>query len=255
MGSKTIVLIHGLFINAKSWAGWKSFFENAGYTVVVPEFPFHAGEPSDLRKNIPQGLSKLNLETVHAHFEKVIRDMEEPPILIGHSIGGLLVQLLLNRGLGGCGVAIDPAPPKGVFSTKWSFLRANLPIVNPFKGNSPFLPSVDWFHYAFCNALSMAETQRIYDTLVVPEGRNIPRQALQKAAAIDWRKPHAPLLIIAGEKDNITPPSLNASNFKRYPQNGSVTEFKQFPGRSHILCAQAGWEEIAGFVQTWIERF
>jgi pimeloyl-ACP methyl ester carboxylesterase len=254
MNTKTIVLIHGLFMNAKSWAGWKTYFEGAGYRVIVPEFPHHTGEPATLRSNIPDGLRKLDLATVVAHFEQVIRGLEEPPILIGHSIGGLVVQLLLNRGLGKCGVSIDPAPPKGVFTTKWSFLRANLPTINPLKGNSPCLPSVKWFHYAFCNVMSMEETQRIYDELVVPEARNIPRQSTKKAGKVDWDKPHAPLLIIAGEKDNIIPPSLNRKNFERYPQNGSITEFKEFPGRSHILCAQPGWEEIAGYIKTWIEK-
>jgi pimeloyl-ACP methyl ester carboxylesterase len=186
MKSKTIVLIHGLFMNAKSWAGWKSYFEKAGYTVIVPEFPHHTGEPAELRKNIPQGLRTLNLEEVVAHFEKVIKDLKEPPILIGHSIGGLIVQILINRGYGERGVSIDPAPPKGVFTMKWSFLKANLPTISPLKGNTPCLPSVKWFHYAFCNVLTMEETQRLYDAYVVPEARNIPRQSTKKAGKIDW---------------------------------------------------------------------
>ncbi|MFN8393373.1 MAG: alpha/beta hydrolase [Bacteroidia bacterium] len=254
MKSKTIVLIHGLFMNAKSWAGWKARFEAAGYEVVVPEFPFHTGEPADLRKNIPDGLRKLDLDGAIAPFEAAIRKMKEPPILIGHSIGGLIVQILINRGLGSMGVSIDPAPPKGVFTTKWSFLKANLPTITPLKGNSPCLPSVKWFQYAFCNTLSMEETQKIYDEFVVPEARNIPRQSTKKAGKVDWAKKHAPLLIIAGEKDNIIPHSLNRKNFERYKQEAGVCEFKMFPGRTHMLCGMDGWEEIADYIKAWVEK-
>lgn len=254
MNAKTIVLIHGLFMNAKSWTEWKAYYEKLGYNVVVPEYPFHSGEPADLRKNIPDGLRKLNLEDVMAQMEELLRGMNEPPILIGHSIGGLIVQLLINRGYGACGVSIDPAAPKGVITTQWSFLKANLPTITPFKGNSPCLPSVKWFHYAFCNVLSMEETQQLYDAYVVPEARNIPRQSLKKVGKVDWKKPHAPLLIIAGEKDNIIPASLNKANYKRYKPSGSVLDFKEFPGRSHILCAQKGWEEIAGYIQEWVQQ-
>lgn len=254
MNSKTIVLIHGLFMNAHSWAEWKTYYEAAGYTVVVPEFPYHSGEPAALRKDIPEGLRKLNLEQVLAHMEQVVRAQPEPPILIGHSIGGLLVQLLLNRGLGACGVAIDPAPPKGVFTTKWSFLKANLPTISPLKGNSPCLPSVKWFHYAFCNVMSMEETQRLYDKYVVPEARNIPRQSTKRAGKVDWDKPHPPLLIIAGGSDNIIPPSLNRTNFLKYPQGNNTTAFKEFEGRCHMLCAQEGWQEIAAYAQQWFEK-
>jgi pimeloyl-ACP methyl ester carboxylesterase len=254
MKSKTIVLIHGLFMNAKSWTDWKTYFEREGYKVVVPEFPFHSGEPANLRKNVPAGLGTLNLEDVLVHMEKVVKEQAEPPILIGHSIGGLVVQLLINRGLGAMGVSIDPAPPKGVFTTKWSFLKANIATINPFKGNSPCLPSVEWFQYAFCNTMTMAETQKLYDALVVPEGRNIPRQSTKNAGKVDWNKAHAPLLIIAGEKDNIIPPSLNRKNFERYRPNGSKLDFKEFPGRTHMLCAQEGWQEIAGYINAWIQE-
>lgn len=254
MKPTTIVLIHGLFMNAKSWAEWKTYFEKEGYKVVVPEFPFHSGEPAALRKDIPAGLGKLNLDDVVAHISKVVLEQPEPPILVGHSIGGLIVQLLINRGLGAMGVSIDPAPPKGVFTTRWSFLRANIATINPFKGNSPCLPSVEWFQYAFCNTMTLAETQKLYDQFVVPEGRNIPRQSTQDAGKVDWSKPHAPLLIIAGEKDNIIPASLNRKNFNRYRPSGSILDFKEFPGRTHILCAQEGWQEIAGYILNWIRK-
>lgn len=254
MNSSTVVLIHGLFMNAHSWAEWKTYFERAGYTVVVPEFPFHSGSPEDVRKHVPMGLRKLNLADVMEYMEKVVRNLAEPPILIGHSMGGLIVQLLLNRGLGAVGVSIDPAPPKGVFTLRWSFLRANFPTISPFKGNSPCLPSVRWFHYAFCNTMTLEETQRLYHAYVVPEGRNIPRQSTGKAGKLVWSRQHAPLLIIAGEKDNIVPASLNHKNYLRYPRVAGTVEYKEFAGRTHMLCAQQGWQEIAAYVQNWVEK-
>ena len=167
-------------------------------------------------------------------------------------MGGLAVQKLVSLNRGFAGICIDTAPPKGVFSLKWSFLKANLPTINPLKGNSPCLPSVEWFHYAFCNTMSPEQTQKEYDLYVVPESRNIPRSSTGTEGFIDFKKPHAPLLFIAGEEDNIIPSSLNLKNHKAYKDRGSVCSFRKFPGRTHYICGQPGWEEVAQYAKQWI---
>lgn len=254
MTSRTIVFVHGLFQNPKSWTEWKKFFEAKGYTCHAIAYPFHEGEPADLRAHIDPKLSTLTFMEVVTHLSRFIDSLPEKPILIGHSIGGLLVQKLLNMGKARAAVSIDPAPPRGINSYKWSFIRANLPTINPLKGDSPCMPSVQWFHYAFCNTMTLGETEQAYNTYFVPESRNIPRTSRSKESAVDFALPHEPLLIIAGEKDNIIPASLNQKNYRAYRDRASVTDFKEFPGRTHYICGQKGWEEVAQYSLDWITK-
>ena len=250
--SKTIVFIHGLFMNPASWETWIKFFEAKGYTCYAPAYAFHEGNPKELRNKIDPKLGKLSFGEVIDSLSVFIDKLPEKPILIGHSMGGLAVQKLLNLGKGVAGISIDPAPPKGIFSFKWSFLKANLATINPLKGNSVCLPSVQWFHYAFCNTMTLAETQIEYNKFVVPESRNIPRSSLKKAGKIDFIKPHNPLLIIAGEKDHIIPSSLNRKNFEAYKDKNSKTDFKVFEERTHYICGQKNWEEVASYISEWM---
>ena len=149
--TKTIVFIHGLFMNPASWENWISFFEEKGYNCHAPAYAFHDGDPTYLRNNINPDLGKMTFGQVVANLAEYIDKLPEKPILIGHSIGGLAVQKLIGMNKGVAGICIDPAPPKGIFSLKWSFLKANLPTINPIKGDSVFLPDIKWFNYAFCN--------------------------------------------------------------------------------------------------------
>jgi len=167
-------------------------------------------------------------------------------------MGGLAVQKLIELNKGVAGICIDAAPPKGVFSFKWSFLKANLPTINPLKGNSVCVPSVKWFHYAFCNTMTIEQTKIEYDKFVVPESRNIPRSSTADEGKIDFNKPHNPLLFIAGEKDHIIPSSLNKKNCEAYKDKNSKRDFKEFAERTHYICGQHNWKEVADFIANWI---
>lgn len=251
--SKTIVFIHGLFMNPISWNNWIKFYEAKGYKCYAPAYAFHEGSPSDLRNNINPNLSKLTFRQVTETLSAFIDKLPEKPILIGHSIGGLAVQKLLEMHKGVAGICINPGAPKGIFSFKWSFLKANLAIINPFKGNSVYLPSVKWFHYAFCNTMTIEQTEIEYNKFVVPESRNIPRSSIKNDGKIDLKKPHNPLLIIAGEKDNTIPSSLNKKNFEAYKDKKSKIDFKEFADRTHYICGQQNWEEVATYINEWIK--
>jgi pimeloyl-ACP methyl ester carboxylesterase len=250
--SKSIVFIHGLFMNPVSWTGWIKYFGEKGYTCHAPAYPFHEGSPFSLRSIKNNNLGNTTFDQVISTLSAFIGTLPEKPILIGHSMGGLAVQKLLGMNIGEAGICIDPAPPNGLFSFKWSFLKANLPTVNPLKGNSVCLPSVKWFQYAFCNTMTMEQTTVEYNKYVVPESRNIARSSTKNDGKIDFNKPHSPLLIIAGEKDNIVPSSLNKKNFKSYKDQNSITEFREFAGRTHYTCGQPGWQEVASYIDSWI---
>jgi pimeloyl-ACP methyl ester carboxylesterase len=253
MESKTIVLIHGLFQNPKSWDHWKSYFEENGYKCFAPAYPFHEGNPVDLRSTPDPGLNALTLNDVVAHYKSFIDGLKENPILIGHSMGGLVVQRLVNMEIGAAGICIDSAPPAGIFTFQWSFLKANFSTINPLRGNSICMPTVRWFQYAFCNTMTIEETNKIYDRYFVPESRNIPRSSTGKDGKIDFTKPHKPLLFIAGEDDHIIPASLNRKNAKAYKDHNSLVDLKEFPGRTHYICGQENWRDVANHVKSWIE--
>jgi len=254
MKSKTIVFIHGLFVNPKSWDHWKYYFESKGFTCHTPANPYHSGEPDYLRENINPALGKVTLEDEVNHIADIVDSLSEQPILIGHSLGGLVVQKLLSMGKGSAGVCIDGVPPKGIFTLQWSFWESNFPVLNYFKGDSVFEPNKEWFHYAFAHLMSREDSDLAFDELVVPESRNVPRRTLSAFAEVDFSAPHNPLLFIAGEKDHIVPATLNLENFHAYKNSNSVKEYIEFQGRTHYICGMPGWEEVADHILNWLEK-
>ena len=256
MKTKSIVFIHGMFMTSLCWENWVKYFEAKGFKVSAPNWPGRGEPVKALRKKHPDPeLGKLTLSKIVEHYAEFIGNHHENPIIIGHSMGALVTQILLNRGLGAAGIAIDSAPPSGVFTTQWSFLKANFPMINPFiSQNTPHLMTLPQFQYAFVNTLPPKEQEKIYTRYVVPESRQVPRESLGRAGRIDFKKAHAPLLLTAGSLDNIIPAALNKSNYEKYTSSGSVTEFIEFPGRTHFLIGQPGWEEIAAACLTWLQK-
>lgn len=254
MKSRTVVFIHGMYMNSLCWEQWMTRFEERGYKCLAPGWPGRDQPVEVLRKNHPDPqLGQLTLSRVLEHFTDTIKTLDERPILIGHSMGGLAVQLLLQRDLAAAGVAIDSAPPLGVFTTKWSFLKSNWPHITPFVSqSSPIEMTFERFQYTFVNTLPLAEQRAAYERYVVPESRRVPRESL--TARVDFKKPHPPLLLIAGSADNIIPASLNKSNHAKYKASSSITGFKEFAGRTHFIIGQTGWEEVADDVLAWLNE-
>jgi pimeloyl-ACP methyl ester carboxylesterase len=256
MPSKTIVFIHGMFMTGLCWEHWVKYFESAGYTCLAPNWPGRDKPIEEIRRAHPDPeLGRLNLTAIVEHFTAIIKSLDSKPILIGHSMGGLVTQILLNRDLAAAAVAIDSAPPAGVFTTTFSFLKANWPMISPFVSKyEPRRMSFEDFCYAFVNTLPLDEARAAYERYTVPESRCVPQESLGGIAKIDFRKPHAPLLLTAGSDDNIIPPDLNRSNYAKYRASSSPTDFKEFTGRTHFVIGQKGWEEVAGYVKGWLKE-
>jgi pimeloyl-ACP methyl ester carboxylesterase len=254
MKTKTILLIHGMFMTPLCWENWIPRYQDKGYHVIAPAWPGRDQPVEMLRKKHPDPeLVKLKLSDIVEHLAGVIKALDEKPAIIGHSMGGLVVQLLLQRDLAVAGVALDPAPPQGVFTTEFSFVKANFPVINPFLLNQPVMMTFEHFQYAFVNALPLEEQRAAYERYLVPESRRVPTQSLTSTGKVNFKKPHPPLLITAGEKDHIVPASLNRTNYRKY-QGSSVTEFKEFSGRDHFLIGERGWEEVADYSIAWLEK-
>ena len=254
MKTKTIVFIHGMYMNSLCWEHWVNLCQTKGYRCLAPDWPGRDKPIEVLRKNHPdQQLGHLTLGRVLEHFADTIKTLDEKPIIIGHSMGGLAVQLLLQRDLAVAGVAIDSAPPMGVFTTKWSFLKSNWPHITPFVSqNSPIEMTFERFQYTFVNSFPLAEQRAAYERYVVPESRRIPRNSL--TARVGFKKSHPPLLLIAGSADNIIPASLIKSNYAKYKRTSSVTDFKEFAGRTHFIIGQKNWEEVAEYILAWLNE-
>lgn len=251
----TVVFVHGMYVTPRCWEKWEPHFRARGYETVAPAWPEHDAPVEEMVRRHPDPrLGALTLAQVVDHFKKVIAGLPTKPFLVGHSMGGLIVQKLLGEGLGAAGVAIDSAPPKGVISLKWSFLKANWPHVSPFgKADEPVRLTFEQFSYAFLNGLpSEAERRAAYDGYAVPESRRVGKGPTTGDGAVDFARARPPLLLIAGERDHIIPPSLNRANASRYPASAGTTDFKEFSGRTHWIIAEEGWQEVADHALAWL---
>jgi pimeloyl-ACP methyl ester carboxylesterase len=254
MKTKSIVFIHGMYMTSLCWEKWTGFFQASGYRCLAPDWPCKDKPVEELRRSHPDPqLGRLTLSDVLAHFTTILQAQDEKPVLIGHSMGGLAVQLLLQTDLAAAGVAIDSAAPMGVFSTKWSYLKSNWPHITPFASLAkPIEMAFERFQYTFVNTQPLAEQREAYERYVVPESRRVPRESL--TARVDFKKPHPPLLLIAGSADHIIPASLNRANYARYKSSPSVTDFKEFPGRNHFIIGQRNWEQVAEVILSWLDE-
>lgn len=253
--TRTVVFVHGLFMNHFSWQNWVNYFTLRKFNCHAPSYPYHEGEPSTLRQNPPKGLGSLDFAKVVDHYREFLKRLPEKPILIGHSMGGLIVQKLMMLNLGAAGICIAPAPPAGVFTFNLNFFLLNGQTINPLKGDSVCLPGVKWFHRAFCNTTTLERAAIEYEKWVVPESRNIPRSILGPGGRLKMDLPHPPMLFVGGAQDHLIPLDLVRKNKKRYTNPSSIVDLKVFSERTHFICLQPGWEEVAEFIYDWIIEF
>jgi pimeloyl-ACP methyl ester carboxylesterase len=252
---KTIVLIHGAWLNAKSWENWKARFEGQGYKVLAPDWPGDEGDPRELRAHPRQELAEHSQRDIIASYEAIVRDLDEPPILIGHSLGGVVVQHLLDRGLGAVGVVIDPAPTPGVPLGPHAIVSA-LPVLgDPFSGGKVITMTPQFFKTRFAQTLPEELKDEHYDRYIVPTAGKVYWNGVIGVIHIDWKNPaRAPLLLIAGGEDLIADASMTHAIYDKQRQAPSVTEYKLYPARGHWTCLEPGWEEVADFALDWAVR-
>jgi pimeloyl-ACP methyl ester carboxylesterase len=258
--TKTIVFIHGAWMTPLCWKEFQGFFEAKGFACQAPAWPYKDRSVENLRANPAPELARLGVTEIVDHYEKIIRALPEPPYLIGHSFGGLFVQMLLDRGVGAAGVAVDPAPPKGVFQFYPSVFKAFYWIlITPFGWRKIFRMTLKQFQFAFVNAQPEAEQRAVYEEQVVPETGRIffegATSMFHNVTRVNFQNgKRAPLLLTAGSADHVCPTPMIRSNFQKYQGSGAVTDFKEFPGRAHWIIAQPGWQEVAEFALDWLSK-
>jgi pimeloyl-ACP methyl ester carboxylesterase len=261
-GTTPVVFIHGLWLLPSSWANWGEFFKNAGYAPLTPDWPDDPETVEQARAN-PDVLAKKTLKQVGDHAAEVIGGLNKKPAVMGHSTGGLLAQIIADRGLSVATVAIDPGPFRGVLPLPIAALRSASPVLkNPLNRGKAITLTLDQFKYGWANALDDDEAKQLYETYhVAAPGVALMQMANANLnpwteAKVDPKSPQrGPLLIIDGEKDHTVPWAIANAAYKRQSKNPSVTEIKQMPNRGHSLTIDHGWQEVAQTALDFVKRF
>jgi pimeloyl-ACP methyl ester carboxylesterase len=253
--SNTIMLIHGAWLNARSWDAVKARYEAHGFTVVAPDWPYDDRSPEDLRELPDERLAQLGIAEILDHYQRIIGECPEEPILIGHSAGGVFVQHLLDRGLGVAGVAIDPAPTPGVGLGPHAIVSA-LPVFFDWGSwKKAETMSRKFFRTRFAQLVPEDQADALYDRYIVPTPGKVYWDGIIKKIPIAWDNPdRAPLLLIGGELDLIADASMTQAIYDKQKQAPSLTDLKIFPGRSHWTLLDPGWEAVADYALDWAVR-
>ena len=261
-GNTPVVFIHGLWLLPSSWANWASFFRQAGYAPLTPDWPDDPETVGEARAN-PDVLAKKTLRQIADHTTEIVKALDRKPAVMGHSTGGLLAQMLAGRGLSAATVAIDPGVFRGVLPLPVSVLKVAGPfLVNPRTRGRAITLTFDQFTYGWANALDEKEAKELYDTFHVA-GSGIALVQMGNAnlnpwteAKVDTKNPdRGPLLIIEGEKDHTVALEIANAAYKRQRRNPGVTEIVKIPNRGHALTIDHGWREVAQTALDFVKRF
>jgi pimeloyl-ACP methyl ester carboxylesterase len=254
----TIVLVHGFWVTPRSWEDWKARYEAAGYRVITPAYPGFEVEVESLNAD-PTPIENVTVPAIIRHLEEVVGATDRPPIIMGHSAGGAFTQILLDHGFGAAAVAINSAPTEGVPVVPFSQIKSTFPVLkNPGNRHRAVGFDYEQWHYAFTNTFPEDESRRLYERYHIPASGRILWDAslanLLPGHQDTWVDYHndnrAPLLFLSGSEDNLMPPSVQRSNVKHYKSN-TITELKEYEGKSHLMPSQEGWEEVADYALEW----
>src|SRR4051794_17319791 len=259
---RPVVFIHGLWLLPSSWDRWAALFEDAGFSAVAPGWPDDP-ETVEMANADPDVFANKTVGQVVEHYEQVIAELDTTPVIVGHSFGGLVAQILAGRGKSAATVAIDPAPFRGVLPLPLSSLRAARPVLgNPANRHRAVPLTFEQFRYSFANAVSEDEAHELYETFAAPASGAPLFQAAtanlnpRTEVKVNSKNPdRGPLLIISGENDQTVPWALSNAEYKRQARNAGVTEIVEMPNRGHALTIDNGWREVAETTLQFIRRF
>lgn len=261
-GLQPVVFVHGLWLLASSWDGWRKFFEDQGYATIAPGWPDDP-ETVEEAKRDPEVFAHKHIQQVTDYYVEAIRQLKKKPAVVGHSFGGMIAQKIAGEGVAAVTVAIDPAPFRGVLPLPLSALKSSSPILgNPLNYTRAVPLTYEQFRYAFANVVEESEAHELYEKYSVP-GPGAP--VFQAAAAnfnpwteaqVDTKNPErGPLMILSGEYDHTVPWAIAHASFKQQEKNPGVTEIKEIPDRGHSLTIDHGWQEVAETALAFIGKY
>lgn len=251
-GTDTIVLIHGLWVTALIWEHWVERYRARGYRVLAPDWPGLGPGIAELRRD-PSAIAGLGVTEIADHYAHLVGELHPPPALVGHCLGGLVVQVLLDRGLGAVGVAINPVPPSGAKHRSFMLMAGFPALRNSSQHRQAIALTPRQFHRAFASTLSYQQATAVHARHNIPAPASVVRPScFTDLARPDLRnRARAPLLLIGGGRDQIFPASRTRSTFRRYRKSNAVTGYQEYPGRSHYTIGEPGWEYVADYALRW----
>jgi alpha-beta hydrolase superfamily lysophospholipase len=256
-----LLLIHGAWLTSESWETFAGFFSDRGYEVTAPEWPRKRMGAAAQRDHSGE-IADLGVEEIVDHFAGIVEGMEAPPVIMGHSFGGLFTELLLDRGLGRAGVCLSPAAPKGVLRLPFSQLKAGAPaLAHPSRWHGVAPLDLEEFTYGFVNTWPQDAAADAYARYYAPETGRIFVEAgtanfrLHGPTEVDYhREGRAPMLLVGAERDHTVPASVVRSQYAKYEGGPSPVEHVEFAGRPHLFMTGDGWAEVAEHIARWLER-
>jgi pimeloyl-ACP methyl ester carboxylesterase len=258
--NRTIMFIHGLWMTPLCWEHFMERFQDLGYNVTAPAWPGHDGDIKEVRRNAPEKIADLGLNEVIQSYENILMQMEQPPIIIGHSFGGLVMQVLIDKGFGVAGIGLDAAAPKGVHKLTFAELKSVFPVLShPGNRHKAVGLTFQQFHYGFANNMTEDDAKRFYERYAIPDTGKLIFESVfddfnrHAPTTINYKNnDRKPLLLIAGEDDHTVPAAVTKSNYHKYQESKSVTDFHEFKARTHLIMLEEGWEEVVDFIDQWI---
>jgi pimeloyl-ACP methyl ester carboxylesterase len=261
-GTRPAVFVHGLWLLPSSWDRWAAAFVEAGYVPLTPGWPDDPATVEEAKANARVFAGKT-VGRIADHLQRIVEQLVQKPVVVGHSFGGLLTQILAGRGLVHASVAISPAPFRGVLPLPISALRAARPVLgNPANRRRAVPLTFGQFRYGWANAVSEEKARELFDTYAVP-GSGAP--IFQAAGAnlnpwteakVDTRNPErGPLLIVSGDRDHTVPWAIANAAYKKQRHNPGVTEIVRLDDRGHALTIDDGWRQVADVALAFLKRF
>jgi len=254
-----VVFIHGLWIANTAWQPWIDHFAAQGHHAVAPAWPGER-ETVEATREDPTAQAGFGIDEVTDYFAKVVEQFDTPPVVIGHSFGGLVAQKLLGQNKVAAAVAIDPAPIKGVKPLPIAQLRSAFPVLgNPLnRGRAKALTQAQW-RYGFGNAVTEAESDALWEKWSIPSpGKPLFEAAFanfapNSPAKVDTANgSRGPLLITAGTADHTVPYVTAKAAHGLYRKSDAITDFREFEGRGHSLTIDHGWQDVADTTLAWM---
>lgn len=246
-------MIHGMCCGGWCWGDFKKFFEDRSYRCITPTLRFHDMGPKETPS--PE-LGVTSLLDYAEDLEKEINKLDETPILMGHSMGGLLVQILASRGLARAVVILNPAPPNGIMTLKYSTIKSFGGSMKYGFWRKSFRPTFKEIAYSSLNLLTPKEQEEVYDKLVYESGRALFEIGFwffdsKGASKVDESKITCGVLVVAGGRDRITPASVVKKIAEKYK---TVSTYREFTDHAHWTIGEPGWGEIAEYAYNWLNQ-
>lgn len=260
--SRPVVFVHGLFLLPSSWDRWAAFFEENDYVALQPGWPDDP-ETVEEAKAHPEVFAGKGIGEIAGHLASIVESLDRKPVIIGHSFGGLLTEILAGRGLAKCSVVISPAPFRGVLPLPYAALKtASVALKNPANWNRAVPLTYEQFRYSFGNAVPEDEAKELYAGYSVAG----PGEPLFQAAAANfnpWSEAkvdtknakRGPMLIISADSDHTVPWAIANASYKKQAKNSGVTEIVKIKGRGHALTIDSGWRDVADKALAFVKRF